>query len=205
MALVIKVYLPSSQGRILSQAGRFLNHVRGWYGRPASLIFLYYPLSWLYLSLSFEISVGANRIVAILHHLWIKPALFSWIRPFDGSCENGCSSGSVGYWQVLEEWVVGLCQLKESPAFVGMCSTWTWSGRVISRRSAATPEPDCSHGAQTSLSYLCRCGSWLHGGRSCSHSSCAAPKGSSPDNLIVSMLVAWTLLLRGCAWGKSLK
>lgn len=123
----------------------------------------------------------------LCYPLWIKLALFSWIGPFDGSCKNSCSSRSVGYWQVLEEWVVGLCQLKGSPAFVGMCSTWTWSGREIPLRSAVAPELGYPHEAQSSLSYFC--GSWLRGGCSCSRSLCAALKSSSPATLIVSSLL----------------
>lgn len=92
---------------------------------------------------------------AILHQLWIKLDVFSWIRPLVVPLKAAALLYQVvvgRYWW-SERWGC----FKGSPASVE-CSMWTASGRVISRRSAGAPAPACVHGALSFLCCLCHCG-----------------------------------------------
>lgn len=125
---------------------------------------------WLELSLSFDISVGDSRTRAILHHLWIKFDLFSWIRLLVVPLK-----AAVLLYQLVvgRYWKSERCCVKGSPASVGMLRVNKWQNDLTEKCCSSCTCP-C---VWSSVIALLPVPVWslFHGGSSFSHSLCAAP------------------------------
>lgn len=149
-------------------------------------------LSWLEPSLSFEISVHDSRTVPILHQLWVKRDLFSWI------------SGHWWFlWKQLLFCISWLLAGTRGTLPLWECTMGIASGRVISLRSAVAPAPACVHGTLSLLCYLCHRGVYFIEGVPSATLYVQLPK--THLHTIQLCQACLDFLLCGCAWRKSLK